>query len=109
MRSFVKRGSLFECRLRISHADRDTRFQSRAFLLLPMCSNIGSIIGPILGGVLSDPAKNYPTVFGGVKWLEKHPYAAPNFLSAFFLICAWFWVFFGLDEVCANSVASLER
>jgi len=64
-----------------------------------MCSNIGSIIGPIVGGLLADPAKNYPGWFGGIKWLEKHPYAPPNFLSAIFLMSAWLWVFFGLDEV----------
>lgn len=82
-----------------AYANDDDRFQSRAFLLLPMCSNVGSIIGPILGGLLADPAANYPSWFGGIKWLEKHPYAPPNFLSAMFLICAWLWVFFGLDEV----------
>lgn len=77
-----------------------SRYQSRAFLLLPMCSNVGSIIGPILGGLLADPAANYPGWFGKVQWLQKHPYAPPNFLSALFLISAGFWVFFGLDEVC---------
>lgn len=66
---------------------------------MPMVSNVGSIVGPILGGLLSDPAANYPQWFGGNKWLERHPYAPPNFLSALFLISAGFWVFFGLDEV----------
>ena len=81
-----------------------SRYQSRAFLLLPMCSNVGSIIGPILGGLLADPAANYPGWFGGIKWLKKHPYAPPNFLSAFFLISAGFWVFFGLDEVSKQEI-----
>ena len=85
----------------ITHANQNPRFQARAFLLLPMCSNVGTIIGPILGGLLADPAKSYPSVFGGIKWLEKHPYAPPNFLSAFFLMSAWILVFFGLDEVHA--------
>lgn len=83
--------------------DRDmltnTRFQSRAFLLLPMCANIGTIIGPMLGGLTSDPAANYPSLFGGIPWLEKFPYSPPNILSAIFLTCAALGVFFGLEEV----------
>ena len=75
------------------------RFQSRAFLLLPMCANIGVIIGPMLGGLTSDPVANYPSLFGGIKWLEKFPYSPPNLLSAMFLCFAVLAVFFGLEEV----------
>lgn len=80
-------------------ADLLSRYQSRAFLLLPMCFNIGVIIGPILGGLLADPAGSYPHTFGGVGWLLKFPYAPPNILSAFFLFMAAVAVFFGLEEV----------
>lgn len=76
------------------------RYQSRAFLLFPMCFNIGVIIGPVLGGILADPAGSYPSVFGHIVWLKKFPYAPPNILSAFFLFCASLGVFFGLSEVC---------
>jgi MFS family permease len=75
------------------------RYQSRAFLLLPMCANIGVIIGPVLGGLTSDPAANYPHLFGGIKWLEEFPYSPPNLLSAIFLGSAALAVFFGLEEV----------
>jgi MFS family permease len=75
------------------------RYQSRAFLLFPMCFNIGVIIGPILGGLLADPAGSYPKIFGHNKFLQKFPYAPPNILSAFFLFSAALGVFFGLSEV----------
>jgi hypothetical protein len=68
-----------------------------------MCANIGVIIGPMLGGLTSDPAANYPSLFGGVKWLEKFPYSPPNLLSALFLFTAVLAVFFGLEEVRAQS------
>lgn len=64
-----------------------------------MCFNIGVIIGPILGGLLADPAGSYPSVFGHIKWLQRYPYSPPNLLSAFFLLCAGLGVFFGLEEV----------
>ncbi|EFW15126.1 hypothetical protein D8B26_004526 [Coccidioides posadasii str. Silveira] len=82
-------------------------YQSRAFLLLPMCFNTGMILGPILGGILADPVKNYPGLFGpgsliggkdGVWWMKQWPYALPNFISALFMLIALVAVFLGLDE-----------
>jgi hypothetical protein len=72
-----------------------------------MCFNIGSIIGPLLGGLLADPAKNYPDVFGDVQWLIKYPYAAPNLLSALFMLWSASLVFFGLEEVGCPYFATL--
>lgn len=64
-----------------------------------MCFNIGVIIGPILGGLLADPANSYPGTFGHVKFLQKFPYSPPNLLSAIFLLIAAISVFLGLEEV----------
>jgi len=64
-----------------------------------MCFNIGSIIGPLLGGVLADPANTYPDTFGGISWLVKYPYALPNLVSAAFMLWSASLVFFGLEEV----------
>lgn len=79
-----------------------TRYQSRAFLLLPMCFNVGIIVGPILGGLLADPAGSYPNLFGKIGWLHEFPYALPNIISAFILFIAAAGVFFGLEEVCLS-------
>ena len=73
-----------------------------------MCFNIGTIIGPVLGGVLADPVGSYPSLFGpgswmggdeGVEWMRRWPYALPNFVSAVFLTAAALGVFLGLEEV----------
>lgn len=85
------------------------RYQSRAFLLLPMCFNIGVIVGPIIGGSLADPISSYPHLFGpgsffggkdGVWWMERWPFALPNILNATFTFTAFLAILFGLDEVC---------
>ena len=65
-----------------------------------MCFNIGIIIGPILGGLLADPAGTYPSIFGHIEFLKRFPYAPPNILSAFLLLSAALGVFLGLHEVC---------
>lgn len=101
-------GNVGVMRTIISEIIQEKRFQSRAFLLLPMCFNIGVIIGPILGGLLSDPVGSYPTVFGdrsvlggrdGVWWMRHWPYALPNLISAVFLFMSAAAVVFGLEEV----------
>ncbi|OAA61944.1 major facilitator superfamily transporter [Niveomyces insectorum RCEF 264] len=91
-------GNVGVLRTMISEIVRERKYQSRAFLILPMTFNVGVIIGPILGGVLSDPAHSYPSLFGGNAFLERFPYAAPNVLSAFFLLSALLAVWLGLEE-----------
>lgn len=105
-------GNVGVMRTMISEIIREKRFQSRAFLLLPMCFNIGVIIGPVLGGLLSDPVASYPSVFGhnsviggkeGVWWLQHWPYALPNLMSAVFLFISATGVVFGLEEVYIDT------
>ena len=74
-----------------------------------MCANIGVIIGPMMGGLTSDPAGNYPSLFGGIKWLEKYPYSPPNLISAGFLFCAACFIFFGLEEVSFPSRVTTKQ
>jgi hypothetical protein len=64
-----------------------------------MTANIGVIIGPMLGGLTSDPVAAYPGLFGGIKWLETYPYSPPNILSAMILAAASLSVWLGMDEV----------
>lgn len=64
-----------------------------------MTFNIGVIIGPILGGILSDPAGSYPGLFGHIEFFRRFPYATPNLVSAFFLFCAMMGVWLCLEEV----------
>jgi hypothetical protein len=101
-------GNVGVMRTMVSEIIKEKRFQSRAFLLLPMCFNIGVIIGPIMGGLLSDPVGSYPRIFGigsvfggkqGVRWMEHWPYALPNLISALFLLVSAFGVILGLEEV----------
>lgn len=79
----------------------------RAFLLLPAAFNVANVLGPILGGVLADPTKNFPHLFGaggtfgganGVGWMEDYPYAVANLLSTVLLFAEAILVYFGLEE-----------
>ncbi|KAK4940921.1 hypothetical protein LTR10_019075 [Elasticomyces elasticus] len=60
--------------------------QPRAFSVMPLVWNIGSIFGPSFGGSLVHPVERYPQLFGKIKVLEKFPFALPNMLiSVIFL------------------------
>ncbi|PGH07120.1 hypothetical protein GX51_01907 [Blastomyces parvus] len=99
-RSFggVINGMVGVIRTMIAENIREKRYQSRAFLILPIGFNIASLFGPVMGGFLADPVTSYPRLFGenstfggdaGVKWLKKYPFALPMILNAVLMtICA---------------------
>ncbi|KAH7381304.1 major facilitator superfamily domain-containing protein [Phaeosphaeria sp. MPI-PUGE-AT-0046c] len=103
----VLNGNIGVMRTMISEIIKEKKYQSRAFLLLPMTFNIGVIIGPILGGLLADPVGSYPSLFGpnsifggrdGVRWMKSWPYALPNLMSSIFLLLSALAVIFFLEE-----------
>lgn len=69
-----------------------------------MTFNIGIIIGPVLGGILSDPAGSYPNLFGNIAFLKEYPYATPNIVSSIFLLCAALSIWLGLEETLDTIV-----
>ncbi|KAI1303240.1 major facilitator superfamily domain-containing protein [Xylaria venustula] len=94
----ITNGNIGVMRTMISETIREKKYQSRAFLILPMTFNIGVIVGPILGGLLSDPANSYPAVFGDVEFFKHFPYATPNIVSAIFLGTALLLCWLMLEE-----------
>ncbi|KAK0707600.1 major facilitator superfamily domain-containing protein [Lasiosphaeris hirsuta] len=105
----ITNGNVGVLRTMISEIVREKKYQSRAFLLLPMTFNIGVIIGPILGGLLSDPAGSYPGLFGDVEFFRRFPYATPNILSAFFLFSAIVGVWLCLEETLESRLGVRDR
>ncbi|KAF2485499.1 major facilitator superfamily domain-containing protein [Neohortaea acidophila] len=100
-------GNIGVMRTMISEIIREKKYQSRAFLLLPMTFNAGVIVGPLMGGLLADPVGNYPGLFGpgsalggedGVYWLTRWPYALPNVVNACFLLVSALALVLGLQE-----------
>lgn len=57
--------------------------QARAFSWFAFAGNLGIFIGPILGGVLAEPAHQYPRVFKNLQFFEDYPYALPGFVTGF--------------------------
>ncbi|KAI2617985.1 MFS general substrate transporter [Hypomontagnella submonticulosa] len=87
---------------------RERKYQTKAFLLLPLVFNAGMVASLALGGCLAEPVVNMAWLFGpqgllntsrnpeGVAWAIAYPYALPALLNAtilgFSLILAVAWL-----------------
>ena len=100
-------GNVGVMRTIVSEIVPEKKYQPQAFLLLPTFLNIGTILGPIVGGFLADPVHNLPRIFGehsllggtnGVSWMKHWPYALPSLVTGTILSIAIILVFLGLDE-----------
>lgn len=73
-------------------------YQTRAFAILPITFNIGTIVGPMIGGLLADPAGNYPGLFGWSTLLRKYPYLLPNLFPLPFIVVSFLSTLFFVHE-----------
>ncbi|OAA58741.1 Major facilitator superfamily transporter [Cordyceps fumosorosea ARSEF 2679] len=46
-----------------------------AYSWFGFANNIGTTLGPLIGGVFADPVAQYPKIFKGVAFFERFPYA----------------------------------
>ncbi|KAF2748550.1 MFS general substrate transporter [Sporormia fimetaria CBS 119925] len=70
--------------------------QPRAFSIMPLVFSIGAIIGPTLGGALSNPLRVDPRKPRGNSFFEKYPYSLPNMAAAGFfcigIVTGWLFL-----------------
>ncbi|PQE30701.1 MFS transporter protein [Rutstroemia sp. NJR-2017a WRK4] len=106
-------GTVGIIRTMVAEITKEKKYQSRAFLLLPMSFNVAGILGPVMGGLLADPAMTLPGLFGekatfGFDWLRSYPYALPGVLNAVFLTCTGLLVFLGLEETLPSRRGTVD-
>ncbi|KAI1373099.1 MFS general substrate transporter [Hypoxylon crocopeplum] len=89
---------------------RERRYQTKAFLLLPLVFNAGMVASLALGGCLAEPVANMAWLFGpdgilntsgnpgGVQWALDYPYALPALLNAAVLGISLVLAMAGLKE-----------
>ncbi|KAI9784359.1 MAG: hypothetical protein M1816_000883 [Peltula sp. TS41687] len=78
--------------------------QPRAFSIMPLVWAVGSVFGPALGGILANPAKTHPELFGDNHFFQRFPYALPNMVaSSLFLLGLGAGVFFLRESLEARK------
>ena len=68
---------------------------------MPLVWSMGSVIGPSFGGSLSEPAKQYPNVFGKIEFFQRFPFLLPNLVASIFFIVSTLAAAFFL-KVCVH-------
>ena len=76
----------------------DDSTQARGMALIAMQGGFGRLIGPAIGGLLSQPAQQYPSVFGGVQLLVLFPYALPCLVCTSLAMCGFVGAACSLQE-----------
>lgn len=57
-----------------------------------------NLVGPVLGGLLADPAINYPSIIPTGSMWTAYPFLLPNLAVAFLQISSFLLAFFFLEE-----------
>jgi hypothetical protein len=66
--------------------------------VLPFVWSIGTILGPMIGGLLSEPAENFPSAFSPDGLFAQYPFLLPNLVCAGFLAFSVTFAYFFLVE-----------
>ncbi|KAJ9262235.1 hypothetical protein DTO195F2_3622 [Paecilomyces variotii] len=90
-------GTIVAVRAMISE-NSTPKTQARAFSYFAFANNLGIFLGPLIGGALVHPEKQYPSVFGGIKFFEDNPYALPTFVTGVIGVSAFLVSIFFIKE-----------
>lgn len=103
-------GNLGVMRSMTAEIVKDRKYQTRAFLVMPLIFNSGRVAALAIGGCLADPVDNLPWLFGpsgwfnvsgnpgGVAWALKYPYALPALFNGITLGIVLVLAILGLKE-----------
>ena len=71
---------------------------ARGYSVFGLAWSMGTIVGPILGGFLSNPYEKYPSIFGSIEFLKQNPYFLPCLLSASVSLIGFVLAYIYLNE-----------
>ncbi|CAO3614052.1 unnamed protein product [Mucor hiemalis] len=103
----VVNGNAGVARSMVSEITDDTN-KAKAFATFGFSYGMG-IIGPALGGYLSHPAENFPSIFGNCQFLKDFPYFLPCFTAAIGSMIGFIIGFFYLQESNVNVIAHKKQ
>jgi MFS family permease len=81
----------------------DDTNQAKAFSLFGLVFDVGLLFGPMLGGLLADPSKTFPSIFGSIELFKKFPYLLPCIISAVFSLIGFIVGCFGFEETLKSK------
>ncbi|KAF2715745.1 MFS general substrate transporter [Pleomassaria siparia CBS 279.74] len=91
-------------RCMISELNPEKRYRVRALTLLPLCANIGSLLGSLIGGFLASA-----TTRSSSGMTSQYPYAAPNICVAVIQALVGLAALFALEDTLHHNTTSMIR
>lgn len=76
----------------------DSTNVAQGMALMPVVWSTGAVVGPLLGGWLSNPYERFPSTFGRFEFWKTYPYALPCFVVAANCAFSWLLAFLFLEE-----------
>ncbi|KAJ3506744.1 hypothetical protein NLJ89_g6698 [Agrocybe chaxingu] len=80
-----------------------------AFAVIPFAWSIGITVGPIIGGLLTDPAVRWPDTFSRFEYFRMYPYFLPCAAASFVAFIVFLATFAGLQETLASLAPQEEK
>ncbi|KAG6906535.1 hypothetical protein DXG01_013413 [Tephrocybe rancida] len=71
---------------------------AEAYAYMPIAWSTGGALGPVIGGFLSRPADQFPSLFGNNEFLKKYPYFVPSAVPASYAALIWLVAFLYLKD-----------
>lgn len=87
----------------------DETNQARAFSFIGIATGLGRVVGASLGGMLAQPAMQYPDVFGGVAFFVAYPFLLPTIGLALVTVVTWVLSCAFLRETLPPELAGSRR
>ncbi|KZL71893.1 major facilitator superfamily transporter [Colletotrichum tofieldiae] len=86
-------------RTMVSEVVPQKHFQARAFVLLPICTSIATILGPLIAGLTVEVRpKSQSDDTGNEALFLRYPYALPALINSMVLLVSLLATFFFLEE-----------
>ncbi|KAJ7198309.1 major facilitator superfamily domain-containing protein [Mycena pura] len=87
----------------------DSTNLAQTLSLITMAWSSGSTLGPIIGGLLSNPQERWPNTFGKLQILHYHPYLLPCAATGLLTLSIFFLGLIGLKESSPVILARRKR
>ena len=85
------------CKTMLSEVTTDEH-TAKAMSVVGLNNGIGRVLGPALGGLLSEPAMKYPAIFGGIWLFNEFPFLLPCLICAVGVAVTLLAAYFVLEE-----------
>ncbi|KAJ1564212.1 hypothetical protein HK096_009109, partial [Nowakowskiella sp. JEL0078] len=82
----------------------DKSNQSTAFAFRGVILTLGTISGPALGGLFSDPANQYPDSIFDNEFFKNYPFALPCFIASLVNVLGFLFGYFKLNETFKKEI-----